>query len=133
MNWYRKKFSFKIDPDKIYIRLLRSAQDIKIWLVNGTYIRNNCFIDYTMGGHDQVYDFIPDNEIWIDNDLKECEIDYVIIHELRERFYMLQGMTYDKAHDKASVLEVACRKNKVDVEKIIQEEISKNLSKQHHQ
>ena len=130
MNWYLKKFSFKIDPKKIYIRLLRSEKNINIWLVNGTYVRNNCFIDFTMGGHDQVYNFIPKNEIWIDNDLKECERDYVIIHELRERANMLNGDNYEKAHDKASILEVYCRKNKINKEKIIQEEISKNLDKE---
>jgi hypothetical protein len=128
MNWYTKKFSFKIDPKKIYIRLLRSEKNINIWLVNGDIIRKSYSVDYTMGGNDRVYKFIPENEIWIDNAMSEKDRSYTIIHELRERRAVSEGATYEEAHKQANILEVLCRNNKIDVEKMINKELEKNLN-----
>ncbi len=45
-----------------------------------------CFdIDFTAGGHDYVYEFVPENEVWIDDDIAEAERGYVLVHELHER------------------------------------------------
>ena len=42
-------------------------------------------IDFTAGGHDYVYEFVPENEVWIDDDIEEQERGYVLLHELHER------------------------------------------------
>ncbi len=82
-----------------------------VWIVSGELVRNSLYIDFTAGGHDKVYDFVPKNEVWIDDDLSEHEIIYILIHELYERFLMVKGRTYNQAHAKALTLEYFSRKN----------------------
>ena len=60
-------------------------------------------------GHDYVYEFVPQNEIWVDDDIAEAERGYVILHELHERNLMAKGWTYDKAHSDSSRVEYRMR------------------------
>ena len=87
-----------------------------------------------------VYNFIPKNEIWIDDDLYKKEIPFVLIHELHERWLMSKGWKYDSgagtslmckkepksAHFSAEELEFKCRKNPKIVKKILLREIKRN-------
>ena len=66
-------------------------------------------VDFTEGGHDYVYEFVPQNEVWIDNDLEEAERPYVLLHELHERNLMAKGWSYSKAHEDSSKIEYHCR------------------------
>ena len=86
---------------------------LKIWLVDGEDVRSLFFLDFTEGGHDKVYDFIPENEVWIDDDLLKKERNLVLVHELHERRLMAGGVIYQKAHFKSSNLERFCRKTKI--------------------
>jgi hypothetical protein len=56
-----------------------------------------------------VYEFIPENEVWIDDDIEEEERAYVLLHELHERNRMANGWPYSKAHAESSELEYHCR------------------------
>ena len=40
-----------------------------VWIVNGRLVRSVFDIDFTAGGHDYVYEFVPENEVWIDDDI----------------------------------------------------------------
>jgi hypothetical protein len=51
-----------------------SNDKLKVWIVRGEVVRDLFFLDFTEGGHDKVYDFVPDNEVWIDDDLSLAEI-----------------------------------------------------------
>jgi hypothetical protein len=82
---------------------------ISVWIVNGRLVRSIFDIDFTEGGHDHVYEFVPENEIWIDDAIEEPERGYVLLHELHERNRMSKGWTYDKAHNESSHLEYYCR------------------------
>jgi hypothetical protein len=101
--------------NSVHKKLLSSwGKKLEIWLVDGEKVRTLFFLDFTEGGHDKVYDFIPDNEVWLDDDLVKEERDYVLVHELIERFKMAYGMAYDDAHyGFASPLEKFCRKTKI--------------------
>ena len=66
-------------------------------------------IDFTAGGHDYVYEFVPENEVWIDNDIEQQEHGYVLLHELHERNRMAAGWPYSRAHAESSLLESRCR------------------------
>jgi hypothetical protein len=87
------------------IRELEKIGDIAVWLVNGKKIRDDCYIDFTEGGHDLVYDWIPKNEIWLDDDISKEERPYILDHEYEERCRMARGMPYNHAHNEASLLE----------------------------
>ncbi|MBM3926119.1 MAG: hypothetical protein FJ320_09090 [SAR202 cluster bacterium] len=80
-----------------------------VWVVDGRLVRSVFDIDFTAGGHDHVYEFVPADEVWIDDKIDESERPYVLLHELHERNRMAGGWTYSKSHLESSRLEYRCR------------------------
>jgi hypothetical protein len=87
----------------------RLENGLTVWIVNGRLVRSVFNIDFTEGGHDYVYEFVPQNEVWIDDAIVEQERPYVLLHELHERNRMASGWTYSKAHAESSRLEYRSR------------------------
>ncbi|MCX6746611.1 MAG: hypothetical protein NTU63_00565 [Candidatus Pacearchaeota archaeon] len=115
------------DISTVHIKLLKKySKTIMVWIVDGKIIRDLFFIDFTEGGHDKVYPFIPKNEVWIDDDVNQREVKFILLHELHERRLMAKGMDYDSAHIKASELEYYCRCNPGKIDRKLKEEIKKN-------
>ena len=96
------------------IKLLTRRGKVRVYLVDGRWVREHKHIDFVHGGHDVVYpDFVPKNEVWIDDTLDKGELPYVMYHELFERRMMSRhGWDYNKAHDEASRLELEWRHGK---------------------
>jgi hypothetical protein len=111
----------------VYKKLIDEYKNrkIKIWIVNGEVVRDLFFVDFTEGGHDKVYGFIPKNEVWIDDDLDLGERKFVILHELHERNLMSKGKDYDFAHKSSSKIEYYCRKHPKKLDKYIRKEFKK--------
>jgi hypothetical protein len=79
--------------------LIEEKEGIKIFEVDGNYIRKEVYDDFTMGGHEYVYpNFIPHNEIWLDKDLSTEDKEATLIHEANERLKMSKGIMYSEAH-----------------------------------
>lgn len=98
------------DSRDVHERLWKKLENgLSVWIVNGRLVRSVFDIDFTAGGHDYVYEFVPENEIWIDNDIEESERGYVLLHELHERNRMAQALPYSKAHAESSRIEYRCR------------------------
>jgi len=121
-----KKLTEKIenfDINKLHLKLLGDIKTkLSVWSIDGCLVRTHFFIDFTEGGHHYIYDFIPENEVWIDNDLLSEEIPFVLLHELHERKLMKKlGWKYHRAHRHASQLEWLCRQGK----KIVTVELKK--------
>jgi hypothetical protein len=94
------------DENDVHERLWRKLENgVSVWIVNGRLVRSVFDIDFTQGGHDHVYEFIPENEVWIDDDVVEVERGYVLLHELHERNLMAKGWPYSEAHSQSSRLE----------------------------
>jgi len=111
------------DAEKVHDRLWKKlGNGISVWIVNGRLVRSVFDIDFTEGGHDHVYEFVPDNEVWIDDDLEEQERPYVLLHELHERNRMAQGWTYNRAHAESSRLEYRCRHHPDELHDKLEEE-----------
>lgn len=110
----------KWDPKKVHVKLVRELkwgrQKIKVWIVNGRLIRSSWRVEFTEGGHDLVYKFVPKNEVWIDDDLFARERPYVLLHELNERRLMGRGLTYNQAHVRSSRLEWEARHDEKKLE-----------------
>jgi hypothetical protein len=87
----------------------RLEDAVTVWIVNGRLVRSTFDIDFTEGGHDKVYEFVPGGEVWIDDALVEQERGYVLLHELHERNRMGAGWPYSRAHAESSRLEYRCR------------------------
>lgn len=111
----------------VYKKLLKEYGDgkIKVWIVNGELVRDLFFLDFTEGGHDKVYSFIPEKEVWIDDDLELYERKFVILHELHERNLMSKGMIYNLAHKSSSKIEYYCRKHPKKLDKYLRKEFKK--------
>jgi hypothetical protein len=98
------------DGREVHERLWKKLENgASVWIVNGRLVRSAFDIDFTEGGHDYVYEFVPENEVWIDDDIEEKERGYVLLHELHERNRMASGWLYNKAHAESSRLEYRCR------------------------
>jgi hypothetical protein len=98
------------DGRDVHERLWKKLESgLAVWVVDGRLVRSAFDIDFTEGGHDYVYEFVPSNEVWIDDAIDEIERPYVLLHELHERNLMAKGMAYFKAHDDSSRLEYHCR------------------------
>lgn len=98
------------EGQEVHLQLWKKLENgVSVWIVDGRLVRSLFDIEFTEGGHDHVYEFVPENEVWIDNDLEEQERPYVLVHELHERNLMAKGWSYDKAHADSSRLEYRCR------------------------
>lgn len=106
----------KNEIDKnIYIKEWMKIDDMVIWLVDAEKVRKKYKSDFMEGGHDFVYNWIPDNEIWIENGLNNHEIPFIVLHELVERNMMKDDkMKYDDAHIISSKIEWSKRPDGCD-------------------
>lgn len=99
-------------PDPGVVRRLlwkKLENGVSVWIVSGRLVRSAFDIDFTAGGHDHVYEFVPTGEVWIDDDIEEAERGFVLLHELHERNRMAAGMPYGQAHAESSRIEFRCR------------------------
>lgn len=126
-----KKVLIKRPLEKIHKKLWKkySQGEIKVWIVDGELVRDLYFVDFTEGGHDNVYDFVPKNEVWIDNDLFLKDRKFVLLHEVHERNLMATGMKYHPAHHSSSLIEQHCRNKVKDVDKYLEKEFKKSIIK----
>jgi hypothetical protein len=106
--------------------LKRYSRRVNVWIIKGELVRGIFFIDFTEGGHDKVYPFVPDKEVWLDDDLGPRERKFVLLHELHERYLMTQGWAYNRAHREASKVEYHCRAHPEELEKKLHQEIERN-------
>ena len=98
------------DPTVVEERLWKKLENgISIWIVNGRLVRSAYDIDFTAGGHDHVYEFVPYATVWIDDAIEEQERGFVLLHELHERNQMEKGLPYSQAHAESSRMEFRCR------------------------
>jgi predicted double-glycine peptidase len=99
-------------PLEVRVKKIARRKGFKIFLVNGCKIRQFIDFDFTMGGHGLRYIYVPLNEIWIDDSNKE-EAEEIILHEITEFNLMKKGMSYDLAHEQASLKEIELRNKKI--------------------
>jgi hypothetical protein len=98
------------DAHSVHERLWKRLENgVHVWIVNGRLVRSIFDIDFTAGGHDHVYEFVPEGEVWIDDAITEKERAFVLLHELHERNQMEAGFPYSQAHAESSRLEFHCR------------------------
>jgi len=91
------------------VSTFRVDGDITTYIVNGFNVRNWHSTRFIQGGHGMVYDYIPDDAIWIDNTLDPDEYLAVFVHEFVERNLMEGGIKYEDAHEVATLYEYECR------------------------
>ena len=108
----REKYNTFTETD-ILIKNIGTINGITVTLVNGFAVRNLKDDDFSQGGHDLVYNYIPENTIWIDNTIASDEYGAVMVHEYVERHLMKnKKYEYEKAHGLATRAEYKYRENK---------------------
>lgn len=84
---------------------------MKVFIVDGEKIRRDVYTDFTMGGNPAVYSFVPHDEIWLDQNLSAGDREATLLHEIVEyRLMMNEKLSYEKAHDKATIVERKLRR-----------------------
>ncbi len=112
---YRNGQPHKQIPDSIYLDEYLTLPDPKgpvtVRLVDGNLVRSYYKTDYTQGGHNFVYPWVPKSQIWVEDGVDHREIHFIVCHEYLERRLMRdKDLGYDYAHDIASQLEFDLRK-----------------------
>jgi hypothetical protein len=128
----RKRMHKKEMLAKVHKKVLKSYSDhgknLKVWIVNGELVRDFFYIDFAGGGHDKVYHFIPEGEVWLDDDIAARERKFILIHELHERALMSRGKDYPHGHWKATQVEDYFRHHPRGIDKAIMKEIAKQTA-----
>lgn len=104
-------------PDKLKLKKIFDFGGVNGYLVDGEMVRDFYYEDFTEGGHGYVYNWIPKDEVWIDDDVSEEERPDVILHEVYEREKMINGESYEEAHKAALELELIVKSQRVNGEK----------------
>ena len=93
------------DLKKIRIKYLGPLYGVKIYMVDGEYLRNGIYVDYTNGGNPGRYTFVPEGEIWVDRE-KPNDFAATVVHEFVECHHMMKNKkSYDPAHEIANKFE----------------------------
>jgi hypothetical protein len=103
----------KIKLKNIYRVPYGERDGVKIWIVDGFAVRRDIYPDFGLSGNDMAYHFIPNGEIWIDNDASCEETEYSIALETKERELIKQGYSYDNAYLEAIKISDFMRKDEL--------------------
>lgn len=112
----KDRFGISKTQDRSIIEAVPKTFDSKlpdigeeVYIVDGKYIRDNIYSDFSQGGNDMAYpEFVPIGELWVEKDML-AEKDHILRHEKRERDLMInagyihkvnetKALTYEKAH-----------------------------------
>jgi len=114
---FQKLSKVRSIPDELKLEKIFDFSGINGYLVDGEMVRDTYYEDFTEGGHGYVYNWIPKDEVWIDDDVSEEERPDVILHEVYERERMINGEPYEEAHKAALELELIVKSQRINGEK----------------
>jgi len=107
----------KVIPEKAKLELFHTTRDgIQVWIVDGAYVRQppGGNMNFAGAAHWLVPEdnYIPENEVWIDQQISPQERTFVAIHELSENLIMRGAkLGYEEAHTHfATPIELAARR-----------------------
>lgn len=113
-NQYKRE-NLKDLPLNPRIKRLANFNGYKVYIVNGTKIREHIDDDFVNGGNGLRYLYIPVDEIWLDKTNPKEELKPILVHEYVEIQHMRKGYTYDHAHDIAALYELQLRQTKNEI------------------
>lgn len=105
-RWIQKQAS--CDPR---LKLLATVNGVKVFRVDGEAVRLHFFADFVHGGNHEVYPWVPEGEVWVEDGLSKPKVLLTVLHELVELAWMKRGRTYPTAHTYALSVERYCRQH----------------------
>lgn len=82
---------------KPYIKKIGDASGFKVWYVNGYWIRKHLSRSFPNYGSNEIFAFIPKNELWIDKENSSKEAKYIIINFLAYQKELSKGKNKKEA------------------------------------
>ncbi len=110
---------------KPYIKKFWEVSGITTWIVHGYYVRQKIDINFNNFGQHYRFNFIPENEFWLDQQEMPGEEKYFIEHLLAERKLMAEGKNYNDALNEGDRVEQEMRDEDEKIKKL-KEELRKN-------
>lgn len=99
-------------------RVIGRRGKYKVVLVDGRVIRDKLDPDFAAGGNPGRYGYEPMDELWVDDCTAKGDVHPYVEHEAVESELMIRkGLSYDDAHERATVAERKMRKKPVDKRK----------------
>lgn len=95
--------------NKPYLKKFNEINGITVWIVDGYYIRQNIDINFNNFGQHYAFNFIPENEFWLDRQAEPGEEKYFIEHLLVEHRLMSEGKSYNDALGEGDLVEQKLR------------------------
>ena len=104
------KFEKEFILNSLQKLFLGELNGINVFSVNGDFVKFNYSMSFVEGGHYLVYNFIPEKEIWIDNDIESKDYAPILLHELNELIRMRDlNEDYETAHKNSNKIELNYR------------------------
>ena len=103
----------EVAPKQVYVKRLGNIkkEGLKLFLVDGEFIRDKYKTDFVDGGNGAVYDFVPNDELWVEDLLDDAERVATLVHEFVEFTLMTErNEDYPTAHGLASMVDWRARK-----------------------
>lgn len=100
----------KVTLRDVYRAQLPARQGVQLWVVDGAIIRRDIYPDFGFSGNDLYFQFIPHAEIWIDDQVNCAEMEYQIMHQLRERAEMAKGADASTAYQSGMIVQIEARR-----------------------
>lgn len=97
-------------PSGLIKHYVGKYRGLKVFRVDGDFVRLKLDIDFVAGGSGARYAYIPANEIWIEQEAAPANATAIVKHEYTEYLAMQSGLSYDKAHDVAAKVELRFRR-----------------------
>jgi hypothetical protein len=101
-----------------YLHYVGARQGVRIWTVDGAYVRKNIDEEFSNFGHHYSIAEIPVDEIWLDQEAHPDEQRFFITHAIVERRAMVDGKTYDVARHLAIDAEYRLRAHCTDLRRV---------------
>src|SRR3989339_955790 len=116
---------------KPYEKLVGKIGDLKVWVVNGKYVRDKLNEEFTNCGEHYVFPFIPKNELWLDHEFGTKDEKYYIDYLLTEHKLMSEGYSYEKAWKEANRVQKREREKEKEFKKLKKNKNYKLIKKIH--
>jgi hypothetical protein len=78
---------------------------VTAFIVDGDLIRKNIDEEFTNFSYHQNSPYIPENEIWLDKEIKNADYGYLLDNATKQRQLMSEGKSYDEALKQGNAIE----------------------------
>jgi hypothetical protein len=103
---------------KPYIKNFCKIGNIKVFIVDGPWVRKNLCEDFVDFDHPLHAKFIPENEFWMEKEYDPGEENFALDHLITEYFLMKTGTKYNQAYKKALSVEIRERRKSKPIIKV---------------